>query len=82
LQCICGRRNGNQPLLGRIFVRRESLQYLDIDPTQRHPNYTADIREGVAIEYVSCEPSGILKELFSEGYNADDDSFEEEIEQA
>ena len=59
-------------------MRRESLQYLDIDPTQCHPNYTADIREGVAIEYVSCEPSGILKELFSEGYNADDDSFEEE----
>lgn len=77
MQCICGRRNGNQPLLRRIFVRRESLQYLDIDPTQCHPNYTADIREGVAIEYISCEPSGILKELFSEGYNADDDSFEE-----
>ena len=83
MQCICGRRNGNQPLLRRIFVRRESLQYLDIDPTQCHPNYTADIREGVAIEYVSCEPSDSLKELFSEGYNADDDSFEEEeMEQA
>lgn len=35
------------------------------------------------IEYVSCEPSDSLKELFSEGYNADDDSFEEEeMEQA
>ena len=83
MQCICGRRNGNQPLLRRIFVRRESLQYLDIDPTQCHPNYTADIREGVAIEYVSCEPSGILKELFPEGYGACDDSFEEaKMEQA
>lgn len=30
-----------------------------------------------SIEYVSCEPSDSLKELFSEGYNADDDSFEE-----
>ena len=47
-------------------MRRESLQYLDIDPTQCHPNYTTDIREGVAIEYVSCEPSDSLKELFSE----------------
>lgn len=35
------------------------------------------------IEYVSCEPSDSLKELFPEGYNADDDSFEEEeMEQA
>lgn len=51
--------------------------YLDINPTQCHPNYTADIREGVAIEYVSCEPSDSLKELFSEGYNANDDFFEE-----
>ena len=32
----------------------------------------------VPIEYISCEPSDSLKELFSEGYNADDDSFEEE----
>ena len=45
--------------------------------------YTADIREGVAIEYVSCEPSDSLKELFLEEYNADVDSFkEEEMEQA
>lgn len=35
------------------------------------------------IEYISCEPPGSLKELFSEVYNADDDSFEEEeMEQA
>ena len=59
-------------------MRRESLQYLDIDPTQCHPNYAADICEGVAIEYVSCEPTDSLKELFSEGYNADDDSFKKE----
>ena len=31
------------------------------------------------IEYVSCEPSDSLKELFPEGYGVvDDDSFEEE----
>ena len=64
-------------------MRRESLQYLDIDPTQCHPNYTADIREGAAIEYVSCEPSDSLKELVPEGYGACDDSFEEaKMEQA
>ena len=52
--------------------------YLDIDPTQCHPNYTADIREGVAVEYVSCEPTETLKELFPEQYGEGDDSFEEE----
>ena len=61
----------------RLVIYYKFVGYLDIDPTQCHPNYTADIREGVAIEYVSCEPSDSLKELFSEGYNADDDSFEE-----
>ena len=62
----------------RLVIYYKFVGYLDIDPTQCHPNYTADIREGVAIEYVSCEPSDSLKELFSEGYNADDDTFEEE----
>ena len=67
----------------RLVIYYKFVGYLDIDPTQCHPNYTADIREGVAIEYVSCEPSDSLKELFSEGYNADDDSFEgAETEQA
>ena len=67
----------------RLVIYYKFVGYLDIDPTQCRPNYTADIREGVAIEYVSCEPSDSLKELFSEGYNADDDSFEEEeMEQA
>jgi len=59
----------------RLVICYKFVGYLDIDPTQCHPNYTADIREGVAIEYVSCEPSDSLKELFSEGYSADDDSF-------
>lgn len=51
---------------------------MDIDPAQCHPNCTADIREGVAVEYVSCEPPENLKELFLEGYGVDEDSFEEE----
>ena len=61
----------------RLVIYYKFVGYLDIDPTQCHPNYTADIREGVAIEYVSCEPSDSLKELFPEGYGACDDSFEE-----
>ena len=68
----------------RLVIYYKFVGYLDIDPTQCHPNYTADIREGVAIEYVSCEPSDSMKELFPEGYGVvDDDSFEKaETEQA
>ncbi len=51
----------------RLVIYYKFVGYLDIDPTQCHPDYTADIREGVAIEDVSCEPSDSLKELFSEG---------------
>lgn len=66
-----------------LVIYYKFVGYLDIDPTQCHPDYTADIREGVAIEYVSCEPPDSLKELFSEGCNVDDNSFERaETEQA
>ena len=60
----------------RLVIYYKFVGYLNIDPTQCHPNYTADIREGVAIEYISCEPPENLKELFPEGYDACDDSFE------
>ena len=59
----------------RLVIYYKFVGYLDIDPTQCRPNYTADIREGVAIEYISCEPPENLKELFPEGYGACDDSF-------
>ncbi len=62
----------------RLVIYYKFVGYLDIGPTQCHPNYTADIREGVAIEYVSCEPSDSLKELFLDEYGESDDSFEEE----
>ena len=62
----------------RLVIYYMFVGYLDIDPTQYHPNYTADIREGVAVEYVSCGPSEGLKELFPEQYGVEDDSFEEE----
>ena len=45
----------------RLVIYYKFVGYLDIDPTQCRPNYTADIREGVAIEYISCEPPENLK---------------------
>ena len=50
----------------RLVIYYKFVGYLDIDPAQCHPNCTADIREGVAVEYVSCEPPENLKELFPE----------------
>ena len=32
------------------------------------PNYKADLRQGVAVEYVSCEPSESARELSVEEY--------------
>ena len=66
----------------RLAIYYKSVGYLDIDPTQCHPNYTADIRDRVAAEYVSCEPSVNLKELFPEEYGEVDSFEEEETEQA
>lgn len=67
----------------RLVIYYKFVGYLDIDPTQCHPNYTADIREGVAVEYVSCEPSENLKELFPEQYGEEYEVPEdEETEQA
>ena len=66
----------------RLVIYYKFVGYLDIDPTQCHPNYTADIREGVAVEYVSCEPTENLKDLFPEEYGEGDDFEEEETEQA
>ena len=67
----------------RLVIYYKFVGYLDIDPTQCHPNYTADIREGVAVEYVSCEPTENLKELFPEEYGEEYEVPEdEETEQA
>ena len=40
--------------------------YLPIPERLSAPNYTADLRQGVAVEYVSCEPSITARELFDE----------------
>ena len=60
----------------RLVIYCKFVGYLDIDPAQCHSNCTADLREGVAMEYVSCEPSANLKELFLDEYSVDDVSFE------
>ena len=81
---MCTRRRERAKIkTQRLVIYCKFVGCLDIDPAQCHPNCTADIREGVAVEYVSCEPPENLKELFPEGYGVDDDSFEEkETEQA
>ena len=48
----------------RLVIYYKFVGYLDIDPTQCRPNYTADIREGVAIEYISCEPPAVPKFMY------------------
>ena len=40
--------------------------YLPIPERLSAPNYTADLRQGVAVEYVSCEPTPSARELFDE----------------
>ena len=50
----------------RLVIYYRFVGYLDIDPTQCHPNYTAVIREGVAVEHVSGEPSESARELRDE----------------
>ena len=49
----------------RLVIYYRFVGYLDI-PTQCHPNYTAVIREGVAVEHVSGEPSESARELRDE----------------
>ena len=50
----------------RLVIYYRFVGYLDIDPTQCHPNYTAVIREGVAVEHVSGEPSESARGLRDE----------------
>ena len=37
-------------------------------PNLSAPNYRADLRQGVAMEYVSCKPAESAHELFDEEY--------------
>ena len=40
--------------------------YLEIPANLSARNYKADLRQGVAVEYVSCEPTDSARELFDE----------------
>ncbi len=52
-------------LIGYFFV-----SYLEIPSNLSAPNYKADLRQGVAVEYVSCEPTESARELFDEDCGA------------
>ena len=45
--------------------------YPEIPSRLSAPNYKADLRQGAAVEYVSCEPTDSARELFDEEYGAE-----------
>ena len=50
-----------------VFLFQQLLiAYLEILPRLSAPNYKADLRQGVAVAYVSCEPTESERELFDE----------------
>ena len=56
----------------RLVIYNKFVGYLEIPDHPSAPNYTADLRQGVAVEYVSCEPSDSMKELFPEEYEPEE----------
>ena len=50
----------------RLVIYYRFVGYLPIPERLSAPNYTADLRQGVAVEYVSCEPTPVARELFDE----------------
>ena len=50
----------------RMVIYYKFVGYLEIPSRLSAPNYRADLRQGVAVEYVSCEPSITARELFGE----------------
>ena len=54
----------------RMVIYYKFVGYLEIPSRLSAPNYKADLRQGVAVEYVSCEPSITARELFDEEYGA------------
>ena len=51
-----------------MVIYYKFVGYLKIPSHLSAPNYKADLRQGVAVEYVSCEPTGNARELFDEDY--------------
>ena len=50
----------------RMVIYYKFVGYLEIPSHLSAPNYKADLRQGVAVEYVSCEPTECARELFDE----------------
>ena len=55
----------------RMVIYYKFVGYLEIPSHLTAPNYKADLRQGVAVEYVSCEPTESARELFDEEYGAE-----------
>lgn len=69
---IYGKIKEDIGIILRKLCQQKSVEIIEAQACPDH------IHMLISIEYISCEPSENLKELFPEGYNADDDSFEEE----
>ena len=52
----------------RMVIYYKFVGYLEIPSHLSAPNYKADLRQGVTVEYVSCEPTESARELFDEEY--------------
>ena len=60
------RSKGQKNATGIILIYYKFVGYLEIPSHLSAPNYKADLRQGVAVEYVSCEPTESARELFDE----------------
>ena len=50
----------------RLVIYYKFVGYLEIPANLSARNYKADLRQGVAVEYVSCEPTGNAYEIVDE----------------
>ena len=50
----------------RMVIYYKFVGYLEIPSHLTAPNYKADLRQGMAVEYISCEPTESARELFDE----------------
>lgn len=57
-----------------MVIYYKFVGYLEIPAKLSAPNFKADLRQGVAVEYVSCEPTGNACEMM----NDEDEPVEED----
>ena len=65
---VCDVEDTGKNRIQRMVICYKFVGYLEIPSNLSAPNYKADLRRGVAVEYVSCEPTESASELFDEGY--------------